>query len=90
MTSSWSRPWSRRASAADGPGTAVAPGPGTARALTTPDGFAPPRARWRGLILGEGFGRAAEPFRCPGAFGRVHRRALHVRAGRPRVLGHRP
>lgn len=55
-------PWSRRGFLAACTGTAFALGLGT-RAFAAPDEFATLRAKWRTLILGEGFDPAAEPFR---------------------------
>ncbi|OLZ74541.1 hypothetical protein AV521_02580 [Streptomyces sp. IMTB 2501] len=55
-------PWSRRGFLTVCSGTAVALGLGT-RAFAAPDGFATLRARWRTLILGEGFGPTVEPFK---------------------------
>ncbi|MEU9479873.1 polysaccharide lyase 8 family protein [Streptomyces sp. NPDC048191] len=55
-------PWSRRGFLTVCTGTAVAVGLGP-RAFSAPDEFATLRARWRDLILGEGFDPAAEPFR---------------------------
>ncbi|MEU3522540.1 polysaccharide lyase 8 family protein [Streptomyces sp. NPDC038707] len=60
MTSHWSR---RAFLTAAGSGTAVALGLGTTWAFTAPEEFPALRARWRALILGEGFDPAAEPFR---------------------------
>ncbi|MFB7510855.1 lyase, partial [Streptomyces broussonetiae] len=54
-------PWSRRGFLAICSGTAVALGIGTP-AFAASDEFATLRARWRTLILGEGFDPAAEPF----------------------------
>lgn len=54
-------PWSRRAFLAAGSGTAVALGIGT-RAFAASDEFATLRARWRTLVLGEGFDPATAPF----------------------------
>ncbi|WP_405453186.1 polysaccharide lyase 8 family protein [Streptomyces achromogenes] len=55
--------WSRRAFLAAGSGTAAVLGLGTTWALTASEEFPALRARWRTLILGEGFDPAAEPFR---------------------------
>ncbi|MGQ5633477.1 MULTISPECIES: polysaccharide lyase 8 family protein [unclassified Streptomyces] len=55
-------PWSRRGFLTACSGSAVALGLG-ARAFAAPDEFATLRARWRTLILGDGFDPAAEPFR---------------------------
>ncbi|MFJ9820178.1 polysaccharide lyase 8 family protein [Streptomyces sp. NPDC101151] len=55
-------PWSRRGFLTASAGTAVALGLGT-RAFAASDEFATLRAKWRGLILGEGFDPAAEPFK---------------------------
>ncbi|SOE07051.1 hyaluronate lyase [Streptomyces sp. Ag109_G2-15] len=54
-------PWSRRGFLTASAGTAVALGLGT-RAFAASDEFATLRAKWRTLILGEGFDPAAEPF----------------------------
>ena len=55
--------WSRRGFLTAGTGTAVALSlPASSRA-TAVDEFAPLRAKWRTLILGEGFSPTAEPFR---------------------------
>ncbi|MFD5794487.1 polysaccharide lyase 8 family protein [Streptomyces diastatochromogenes] len=54
-------PWSRRGFLTASAGTAVALGLGT-RASAASDEFATLRAKWRTLILGEGFDPAAEPF----------------------------
>ncbi|MGW1910037.1 polysaccharide lyase 8 family protein [Streptomyces sp. NPDC002076] len=54
--------WSRRGFLAVCSATAVALGLGP-RAYAAPDEFATLRARWRALILGEGFDPTAEPFR---------------------------
>ncbi|MFF8726806.1 polysaccharide lyase 8 family protein [Streptomyces sp. NPDC015171] len=63
MTTPRSRTWSRRAFLAAGSGGAVALGLGTSQASAVPDAFASLRAKWRTLILGEGFVPAVEPFR---------------------------
>ncbi|MGV4980680.1 polysaccharide lyase 8 family protein [Streptomyces sp. NRAIS4] len=55
-------PWSRRGFLAVCSGTAVALGLGT-RAAAASDEFATLRAKWRTLILGEGFDPTAEPFK---------------------------
>ncbi|MGW5461720.1 polysaccharide lyase 8 family protein [Streptomyces sp. NPDC003996] len=55
-------PWSRRGFLAVCSGTAVALGLGT-RAFAASDEFATLRARWRTLVLGEGFDPTAEPFK---------------------------
>ncbi|AKJ08961.1 lyase [Streptomyces incarnatus] len=55
-------PWSRRGFLTVCSGTALSLGLGT-RAFAASDEFATLRARWRTLILGEGFDPAAEPFR---------------------------
>ncbi|MER6028915.1 polysaccharide lyase 8 family protein [Streptomyces sp. NPDC001851] len=55
-------PWSRRGFLTACSGTALALGPGS-RVSAAPDAFAALRARWRTLILGEGFSALAEPFR---------------------------
>ncbi|MDN3264458.1 polysaccharide lyase 8 family protein [Streptomyces sp. CSDS2] len=55
--------WSRRSFLAAGSGTAAVLGLGTTWAFTASDEFSALRARWRALILGEGFDPAAEPFR---------------------------
>ncbi|MEU3830498.1 polysaccharide lyase 8 family protein [Streptomyces sp. NPDC029080] len=70
-------PWSRRAFLAAGSGTAVALGLGTtwpdpapetsasrpAGSSSVSEEFAALRAKWRALVLGQGFSPAAEPFR---------------------------
>ena len=75
MTPPPSPPWSRRTFLAATGGTALAVGltePGTAAATTrtqasaaaqADDEFAALRAKWRTLILGEGFSPTAEPFK---------------------------
>ncbi|MGW3210289.1 polysaccharide lyase 8 family protein [Streptomyces sp. NPDC001135] len=55
-------PWSRRGFLTVCSGTALALGPAT-RASAAPDEFATLRARWRTLVLGEGFSALAEPFK---------------------------
>lgn len=55
-------PWSRRGFLTASAGTAVALGLGT-RAFAASDEFATLRAKWRTLILGEGFAPTAEPFK---------------------------
>ncbi|MEU2435982.1 polysaccharide lyase 8 family protein [Streptomyces rubradiris] len=55
--------WSRRSFLAAGSGAATVLGLGTTWAFTAPDEFSALRARWRTLILGEGFDPATEPFR---------------------------
>ncbi|MFI1069214.1 polysaccharide lyase 8 family protein [Streptomyces puniciscabiei] len=55
-------PWSRRGFLTVCSGTALSLGLG-ARAFAASDEFATLRARWRTLVLGEGFDPTAEPFR---------------------------
>ncbi|OIK00385.1 lyase [Streptomyces sp. MUSC 14] len=78
-------PWSRRGFLAACSGTAVALGIGTRASAATPDEFATLRARWRTLILGEGFDPAAAPFASRladlGGTARRYRAAMAPAAG---------